>query len=160
MENTLSPAFATTRVVPKSRFDLLSVDPKAHIGLLTMRKQLTQSDLSLTHWDLLNVLVSQLNGCAYCVMTHVAEALEHGEAEHRLHALVAWREMPYFTAEERAILAFAEEVTLLPQRRVADAVYDEAERLLGESYLVQVLLATVSMNAWNRLNIAQRKMPA
>ncbi|MDJ0367707.1 carboxymuconolactone decarboxylase family protein [Hymenobacter sp. H14-R3] len=160
MENTLSPAWPATRVVPKQRFDLPSLDPQAYTGLLTLRKHLGQSGLSLTHWDLINVHVSQLNGCAYCVMTHVAEALEHGETEQRLHALVAWREMPYFTAEERAILAYAEEVTLLPHRHVADAVHHEATRLLGEAYVVQVLLATVSMNTWNRLNIAQRKMPA
>ncbi len=160
MENTLSPAYQAAHVVPQPRFDLLSVEPKAYAGLMIMHKQLSQSGLSLTHWDLINVRVSQLNGCAYCLMMHSQEALDHGEAEQRLRALPAWREAPYFTAEERAILAFAEEVTLLPQHHVSDAVYDAAVRLLGEAYLAQVLLATVAMNAWNRLGIAQRKVPA
>lgn len=159
MENTLSPTYPATRVVPQPRFDLLSAEPKAYAGLLTMHKQLSQSGLSLTHWDLINVRVSQLNGCAYCLMLHSQEARDHGETEQRLRALPAWREAPYFTAEERALLALAEEVTLLPQHHVADAVYNEAAHLLGESYLAQVLLATVAMNAWNRLGIAQRKVP-
>jgi AhpD family alkylhydroperoxidase len=159
MENSSSPA-APIRVVPQPRFDLTSVEPKAYAGLLAMHKQLSQSGLSLTHWDLINVRTSQLNGCAYCLMTHTQEALHHGETEQRLHALPAWRETPYFTAEERAILAFAEEVTLLPQHHVADAVYATAVALLGEPYLAQVLLAVVAMNAWNRLGIALRKVPA
>ena len=160
MENILSPAYAATRVVPQPRFDLTAAEPKAYAGLMAMHKQLSQSGLSLTHWDLINVRVSQLNGCAYCLMTHAQEARDHGETEQRLRALPAWREAPYFTAEERAILAFAEEVTLLPQHHVADAVYEEAARLLGQNYLAQVLLAAVAMNAWNRLGIAQRKVPA
>lgn len=160
MENTFSPAAATARVVPKPRFDLTSVEPKAYVGLMAMHRQLSQSGLSLTHWDLINVRTSQLNGCAYCLMTHTQEALEHGETEQRLHALPAWHETPYFTAEERAILAFTEEVTLITKHHVADAVYEEAVALLGEAYLAQVLLAVVAMNAWNRLGIAQRKLPA
>lgn len=159
MVNTFSPAYPAARVVPEPRFDLLRVEPEAYAGLLTMHKQLSQSDLSLTHWDLLNVRISQLNGCAYCLMLHWREALTHGETEQRLRALLAWREAPYFAAEERAMLALAEEVTLLPQQRVDDTVYEEAVRLLGEPYLALVLLATVAMNAWNRLDITQRKVP-
>ncbi|MBF9221286.1 carboxymuconolactone decarboxylase family protein [Hymenobacter ruricola] len=159
MENTISSA-APDRVVPHSRFDLTAVEPRAYAGLLLMHKQLSQSGLSLTHWDLINVRTSQLNGCAFCLLQHSQEAIEHGETEQRLHALPAWREAPYFTAEERAILAFTEEVTLIARHHVADAVYAEAVALLGEAYLAQVLLAVVAMNAWNRLGIAQRKVPA
>jgi len=159
MEN---PSLSTTatRVVPPSRFDLLNAEPKAYAGLMLMHKQLAQSGLSRTHWDLINVRVSQVNGCAYCLMMHSQEALDHGETEQRLRALPAWREAPYFTAEERAILAYAEEVTLITAHHVAEAVYQEAVGLLGETYLAQVLLAVVAMNAWNRFGIAQRKVPA
>jgi AhpD family alkylhydroperoxidase len=160
MQNPTSPTPSAARVVPQPRFDLLSVEPKAYGGLLAMHKQLSQSGLSPTHWDLINVRTSQLNGCAFCLMQHSQEAIEHGETEQRLRALPAWREAPYFTAEERAILAFTEEVTLITQHHVADAVYEEAAALLGEAYLAQVLLAVVAMNAWNRLGIAQRKVPA
>ncbi|MBC6992323.1 carboxymuconolactone decarboxylase family protein [Hymenobacter sp. BT491] len=156
--NNLLPSTAA-HVVPPSRFDLLSVEPKAYAGLTVMHRQLAQSGLSLTHWDLINVRTSQLNGCAYCLMTHSQEALDHGETEQRLRALPAWREAPFFTAEERAILAYAEEVTLITKHHVAEAVYNEAVALLGEAYLAQVLLAVVAMNAWNRLGIAQRKTP-
>lgn len=88
-----------------------------------------------------------MNGCAYCIQSHAKEALARGETDQRLRALPAWRESPYFTAEERAILAFTEEVTLLVPHHLADATYKEAVRLLGVPYVAQVLLAVTNMNA-------------
>jgi AhpD family alkylhydroperoxidase len=147
-------------IVPQPRFLLHVVEPQAYAGLLLLDKHLAQSALTNTHWDLIKVRTSQVNGCAYCIQSHSAEALTHGETEKRLRALPAWRESPYFTAEERAILAFTEEVTLLVPHHLTDATYDEAVRLLGVPYVAQVLLAITNMNAWNRLGIAARLIPA
>ena len=147
-------------VVPQPRFMLHTVEPQAYAGLLLLDKHLAQSALTKTHWDLIKVRTSQVNGCAYCIQSHSEEALAHGETEQRLRALPAWRESPYFTAEERAILAFTEEVTLLVPHHVSDATYAEVVRLLVVPYLAQVLLAITNMNAWNRLGIAARLVPA
>ncbi len=155
-----SPITASARVVPQARMNLLAVEPKAYNFLSVLDNHLERSALTAAHWDLIKVRTSQLNGCAFCIQHHYDEALAHGETEQRLRALLAWRESPYFTAEERAILAFTEEVTLLVPHHVADATYDEAVALLGEPYLAQVLLAVVAMNSWNRLGIAARKLPA
>jgi AhpD family alkylhydroperoxidase len=147
-------------VVPQPRFTLHVVEPQAYAGLLLLDKHLTQSALTRAHWDLIKVRTSQVNGCAYCIQSHSTEALAHGETEQRLRALPAWRESPYFTAEERVILAFTEEMTLLVPHHLSDATYAEAVRLLGVSYVAQVLLAVTNMNAWNRLGIAARLIPA
>jgi AhpD family alkylhydroperoxidase len=147
-------------VVPQPRFTLHAVEPQAYAGLMLLDKHLAQSALTRIHWDLIKVRTSQVNGCAYCIQSHWAEALEHGETDKRLRALPAWRESPYFTAEERAILAFTEEVTLLVPHHLSDATYETAARLLGIPYVAQVLLAVTNMNAWNRLGIAARLIPA
>jgi AhpD family alkylhydroperoxidase len=157
---TMSETSHSTPMVPQPRFLLHVVEPQAYAGLLLLDKHLAQSALTNTHWDLIKVRTSQVNGCAYCIQSHSEEALTHGETEKRLRALPAWRESPYFTAEERAILAFTEEMTLLVPHHLADATYDEAVRLLGVPYVVQVLLAVTNMNAWNRLGIAARLIPA
>ncbi|WP_210519711.1 carboxymuconolactone decarboxylase family protein [Hymenobacter terricola] len=149
-----------TRVIPQPRFNLHAVEPAAYAGLLLLDKHLAQSVLTATHWDLIKVHTSQLNGCAYCIQKHSEDALKAGETEQRLRALPAWREAPYFTAEERAILAFTEEVTRLVPHHLSDATYEAAVRLLGERYVAQVLLAVTNMNAWNRLGIAARLVPA
>ncbi|WP_310391329.1 carboxymuconolactone decarboxylase family protein [Hymenobacter sp.] len=156
----MSKTFNSTPVVPQPRFVLHLVEPQAYAGLLLLDKHLAQSALTKTHWHLIKVRTSQVNGCAYCIQSHSEEALGHGETEQRLRALPAWRESPYFTAEERAILAFTEEVTLLVPYQLRDATYDEVVRLLGVPYLAQVLLAVTNMNAWNRLGIAARLVPA
>ena len=147
-------------VVPQPRFVLHDVEPRAYAGLLLLDKHLAQSILTNTHWDLIKVRTSQVNGCAYCIQAHSLEALTRGETDQRLRALPAWRESPYFTAEERAILAFTEEVTRLVPHHLSDATYDEAVRLLDVPYVAQVLLAVTNMNAWNRLGIAARLIPA
>ena len=103
---------------------------------------------------------SQVNGCAYCLQSHSLKALACGETDQRLRALPAWRESPYFTAEERAILAFTEEVTRLVPHHLSEATYDKAVRLLVVPYVAHVLLAVTNMNAWNQLGIAARLIPA
>lgn len=143
----MSETLPSVRVVPQPRFTLHAVEPQAYAGLRLLDQHLAQSALTNTHWDLIKVRTSQVNGCAYCIQSHAKEALARGETDQRLRALPAWRESPYFTAEERAILAFTEEVTLLVPHHLADATYEEAVRLLGVPYVAQVLLAVTNMNA-------------
>ncbi|UOQ69450.1 carboxymuconolactone decarboxylase family protein [Hymenobacter volaticus] len=156
----MSETSLASPVVPQPRFTLHAVEPQAYAGLLLLDQHLAQSALTKTHWNLIKVRTSQVNGCAYCIQSHSQEALTHGETDKRLRALPAWRESPYFTDEERAILAFTEEVTLLIPHHLSDATYEEAVRLLGVPYVAQVLLAVTNMNAWNRLGIAARLIPA
>ncbi|KOX14054.1 4-carboxymuconolactone decarboxylase [Nocardiopsis sp. NRRL B-16309] len=108
--------------------------------------------------ELVQIRVSQVNGCAYCVDYHVGDARKAGEGDDRLHQLSVWRESSLYTARERAALALAEAVTLLPHG-VSDEVYAAAERHFGERELAQLIAVVLTVNAWNRMNATTRKTP-
>ena len=103
--------------------------------------------------DLIKLRASQINGCAYCIDMHSKDARTGGETEQRLYNLNVWRETPYYTDRERAALAFTEAVTLIANGRVSDEVYEEARRHFNEEELVKLMLAIVTINAWNRFTV-------
>ena len=90
---------------------------------------------------------------------HTKEARKAGETEQRIYALNAWRGTPYFSEEERAILALTEEVTLI-SGHVSDETYEQAAKVLDEKYLAQVILSAITINVWNRIGIATNLVPA
>jgi AhpD family alkylhydroperoxidase len=106
--------------------------------------------------DLVNVRVSQINGCGVCLLGDVNAARKHGETEDRLATVSAWRETPFFTDAERATLALAEAVTRMSDRgdAVPDTVWNEAARHYDERALAALVLAIANINLWNRLNVA------
>ena len=99
--------------------------------------------------ELVKIRVSQLNGCAFCLRMHTRDAIAKGETTDRLAVIAAWWESQYFTEQEKAALALAENVTELPVQDEHDT--DDgaltAEQVSAISWLVIV------MNAWNRLAI-------
>jgi AhpD family alkylhydroperoxidase len=103
--------------------------------------------------DLIKLRASQINGCAYCVDMHSKDARSGGETEQRLYNLSVWRETPYYTDRERAALAFTEAVTLIAQGRVPDDVYEQARGQFSDEALVKLMIAIVTINAWNRFTI-------
>lgn len=108
---------------------------------------------------LIQLYVSQLNGCAYCVDMHWKQLKAAGESDVRLYSLSVWRESPYYTERERAALAWAEAVTLVTTNHVADAVYREVSPYFSGGSLADLTLAIVAINSWNRLSIAARLLP-
>jgi AhpD family alkylhydroperoxidase len=108
---------------------------------------------------LVKLLASYLNGCAYCVDMHTRDARAEGETERRLYAVPVWRETPFFTARERAALAWAESVTELNRGGVPDAVYEEAREQFSEAELVDLTMAVIAINGWNRLAVSFRTEP-
>ncbi|MNY61700.1 hypothetical protein D3C86_1984090 [compost metagenome] len=89
---------------------------------------------------------------------HIKEALEAGESPRRLGVLSVWRETPFFTEEEQAILALTEEVTLIANH-VSDETYERAAKLFDEQYLAQIIMAINTINAWNRIGISTDLQP-
>jgi AhpD family alkylhydroperoxidase len=102
---------------------------------------------------------SQINGCAFCIDMHTKDARAAGETEQRLYALNAWRETPFYTDRERAALAWTETITLIGEGHAPDDVYEEVRQRFTEEELVNLTLAIVSINGWNRLCIAFRVLP-
>jgi AhpD family alkylhydroperoxidase len=109
--------------------------------------------------ELVRLRASQINGCAYCIDMHTKDARAAGETEQRLYALTAWRETPFYTERERAALAWTEAVTLISAHHVSDELYDETRRHFGERELVDLTLAVIAINSWNRLAISFRAVP-
>jgi AhpD family alkylhydroperoxidase len=103
--------------------------------------------------ELLKIRASQLNGCAYCIDMHARDARALGETEHRIYALSAWRETPFFTDRERAVLALTEAETKLGEHGVPDAIYNEVAAHLSEQELADVILAIGLINLWNRIGV-------
>jgi AhpD family alkylhydroperoxidase len=107
--------------------------------------------------ELVLMRVSQINGCAYCLDMHSKEARAAGVTEQRLHLLPAWRETRLYSERERIALAWAEELTeLASHEAVSDALYQQAGQVFEEAELVDLTLLVVTINGWNRINIAAR----
>jgi AhpD family alkylhydroperoxidase len=144
----------------KTRFNLLSAVPRAYTPLLEFDKILADSELDHIQREMIKIRTSQINGCAYCLNAHTKDALKYGERQERIFVMSAWREAKnWFTEKDQAILELTEEVTLISQHGVSDAVFDKAVELFGEKVTAQIILAIVAMNAWNRLGVAFGKHP-
>lgn len=142
----------------KTRINIAKVEPAGYNAILGLEKFIESTPLTRTHKELIKIRASQINGCAFCIDMHTKEARKSGETEQRIYALNAWRDTPFFSEEEQAILALTEEVTLI-SNHVADETYEQAEKVLGETYLAQVILAIITINAWNRIGITTKLMP-
>ncbi|WP_217604823.1 carboxymuconolactone decarboxylase family protein [Chitinophaga sp. GbtcB8] len=106
--------------------------------------------------NLIYFRVSQVNGCAYCLDMHSKDLRAAGETEQRLYMLDAWRESPVYTQRERAALAWAESVTSLHEGHVPDEVYEQAHSEFSEEELIDLTLAVIAINSYNRINVAFR----
>jgi len=106
--------------------------------------------------ELVTMRVSQINGCAYCLHYHLADARKHGETEDRLHLLNAWRESALYSERERAALAWTEALTLVSQTHAPDDVYATLREHFTEEEQVQLTSLIAQTNAWNRFNIGFR----
>ncbi len=141
-----------------NRIKIKEADPAAYKAMMALENYAEHSDLTTKHKDLIRIRASQINGCSYCVDEHTREAREHGETERRIYALTCWRETPFFDEQEQAVLALTEEVTLIGNR-VSDATYSKAAGLFDTKYLAQLIMAIVTINAWNRIGISTNMEP-
>ncbi|MCK9350385.1 MAG: carboxymuconolactone decarboxylase family protein [Clostridiales bacterium] len=138
------------------RLNYSEVSPGVIKAMMGLENHARKSGLEPSLLELVKVRASQLNGCAYCLDMHTKDARAAGETELRLYGLSAWREAPYYTARERAALAFTESVTLITMSHVSDEEFNMARKEFSEKELVDLTLAIVAINGWNRLAIAFR----
>jgi AhpD family alkylhydroperoxidase len=138
------------------RLNPFTVDPDGVAALVGVENYLKSCGLDHKLITLVNMRVSQMNGCAYCLHMHSEEARKIGESEVRLHLLDAWHESNLYSARERAALAWAESLTKIAATHAPDAVYDEARRYFSEKELADLSIVIAMINAWNRLSIGVR----
>ena len=141
------------------RLSIPKTAPEGYAALAAVEAYIQHSGLPARLVDLVKMRASQINGCAFCLDMHSKDARKLGETEQRLYLLNAWRESPIYTPAERAALAWTEAVTLVGETRVPDEVYELARRHFGAKDLVDLTLAVVAINGWNRLAIAFRTVP-
>jgi AhpD family alkylhydroperoxidase len=134
--------------------------PDAMQALVALGKSANNGAIPASTIRLIELRASQINGCSVCVDMHAREMKEAGETDERLMTAAAWRDAPYFTEAERAALALAECVTRLSDRPdpVPDEIWNEAARHYDQAALAALLVGIVTINAWNRLNVATRQV--
>ncbi|MEK3883700.1 carboxymuconolactone decarboxylase family protein [Paenibacillus sp. PL2-23] len=133
--------------------------PAGYQAMLGLEQFVRSSSLEHSLIELVKIRASQINGCAFCINMHTVDARKAGETEQRIYALSAWRETPYFSAEERAALALTEAVTLIASHHVPDSLYEEAARFFNNQQMGELIMAIVTINSWNRIAIATGLMP-
>lgn len=138
------------------RIDHAAVAPEGLRALAGLERYVRGSGLEASLLALVKLRASQLNGCAYCVDMHTKDARADGVSEQRLYATTVWRETPFFTERERAALAWTEAVTELGRAGVGERLYEETRRQFAEKELVDLTLAIVAINGWNRLAVSFR----
>jgi AhpD family alkylhydroperoxidase len=139
-----------------AKMEFPKVAPGAARAMLSLEKYVQECGLEASLLELVRMRASQINGCAYCLDMHSKDARAAGETEQRLYLLNGWHEAPCYTARERAALAWTEALTLIADTHVPDAVYNEARQYFSEQELVNLSVAVVAINGWNRLQISFR----
>jgi len=142
------------------RADFYKASPDATKAMIALDAAVSKLGLEPLLLDLVKLRASQINGCAFCVDLHSADARKKGESERRLYSVSTWRETPFFTPRERAALAWTESVTLVASTHVPDADYAILSEQFTEKERVDLTTAIAMINAWNRLAISFRKMPS
>ena len=141
---------------PQPRINHSKVSPGANQAMYAIERYVRQCGLEPQLLELVKLRASQINGCAYCVDMHTKDARARGETEQRLYAVVVWREAPFFTERERAALAWTEAVTLVSRDQVPVNVFETARKQFSDKELVDLTMAIVAINGWNRLAISFR----
>jgi AhpD family alkylhydroperoxidase len=143
-----------------SRLDYKKVAPQALEAMSRLESYVKQTNLERSLLELVRIRASQINSCAYCLDMHTKDARAAGESEQRLYLLDAWRESPFYTERERAAFSWTEAVTEISETSVPDKVYQDVRREFTEKELVELTMAIVAINGWNRLAISFRSMPS
>lgn len=140
----------------KARINLLKESPEAYKAMRGLEEYIARTGLDKKLYELIKLRASQINGCAYCINMHTRDAMKLGETAQRLFLLDAWRETELYTEKERAVLALTEAMTLIADTHAPDEVYEEAAKQLDPKELAAVIMAVVTINAWNRIAITSR----
>jgi len=141
-----------------NRSKINEVQPAGYRAVMALEKYIENTSLTPIHRELIKIRASQINGCAFCIDMHTQDACKAGETAQRIYALSAWRDTPFFDEKERALLALTEEVTLI-SNHVSDETYKNAASVFDPVYLADIILAIITINAWNRIAITTELEP-
>ena len=140
----------------KPRMNYYQAAPETIKALVAVEDQVKASGLEQSLIELVKTRASQINGCAFCINMHTADARKYGETEQRLYLLNAWRESPLYTERERAALGWTEALTLISETHAPDEDYEAMRGQFSESEAVNLTVLIGAINAWNRVAIGFR----
>jgi AhpD family alkylhydroperoxidase len=138
----------------EQRTSIAGMFPSSYKAMYDLSMAVNNSSLTPVQKLLIKIRASQINGCAFCLDMHTTDALNIGEKKERIFLLNAWKESGLFSEEEKAMLALAEEVTLIHNKGLSDATYREVQEFFNEEKIAEIIMTTVVINAWNRISIS------
>ncbi|MEY8759740.1 carboxymuconolactone decarboxylase family protein [Chryseobacterium tongliaoense] len=136
------------------RINAFAMGNKAVNALHTMGHHVEHSSIDNSFLELLYFRVSQINGCAFCLDMHSKQLRSKGETEQRIYLVSAWRECTFYSEREKAGLLWAETLTALNGKEVSDEIYSEVSQYFSETEMVDLTMAVIAINSYNRVNIA------
>jgi AhpD family alkylhydroperoxidase len=142
-----------------ARLNLLTTSRDTLDAMLALQNTVSHSGLESRLLHLVYLVVSRINGCAYCIDMHSKDLRAEGESELRIDLISVWEETDLYTEREQAAFAWAESVTRVSETRVPDAVFARARKEFSEEELMKLTLAVVAINGWNRFCISFRSEP-
>jgi len=142
------------------RINFNDVQPNAYDAMDALDKFVEEASIDKLHKELIKIRASQINGCAYCVDSHSHDALKLGESLQKVLLISAWREAKnIFSEEERLLFRMTEEITLIHEHGLSDETYRKAIDVFGEEKTAQIIMAIITINAWNRIGVATELRP-
>ena len=140
------------------RINYAKLAPSGIAALEALQSHVDDSGLDHALLELVKTRASQLNSCAYCIDMHTKDARAAGESEQRLYGLSAWREAPYYSERERAALAWTEAVTHI-HGDIGDELFEPLRAHFSDKEVVDLTLAVIAINSWNRMAVSFRTLP-
>jgi len=138
----------------EQRINYYNVAPEAFNIMMEMEKYTKTTGIDRKLRELIKILASQINGCAFCLNMHTVDARKMGETEQRLYCISTWRECTFYSDAEKAALELTEHVTLIANKRVPDDLYNRIRKHFSEKEYVDLVLIINQINSWNRISIA------
>ena len=143
-----------------ARLKVGKVQPEAYKALNALDVYNSKSGIDKLQREMIKIRASQINGCAYCVNSHTKDALKLGETAQRIFLMGVWREAKnVFSEEEQLLLEMTEQITLIHQHGLSDDLYEKSIRLFGEEKTAQIIMAIITINAWNRIGVGLNMEP-
>ncbi len=139
------------------RLPYSQLSPTIYKGLLATKKALAASSLGLPLIELVNLRISQINGCSFCLEMHAKALRDGGTPAAKLDSLAGWRISAHFSDAERAALAWAESLTDIAHTHAPDDVFEPLKAYFTDVQISDLTYAVALMNAFNRLAVSMRQ---
>ncbi|MCJ7934993.1 MAG: carboxymuconolactone decarboxylase family protein [Chryseobacterium sp.] len=138
-----------------ARLNIAAVDSAAYKAMLGLEGYLQTISLNHIQKELIKIRASQINKCAFCLDMHTKDALKYGETPQRIFILDGWTEAKeLFTEDEQVLLAMTEEITLISHEGLTEETYQKAKSIFDDNQIAQIIMAIVTINAWNRIAVS------